>query len=83
MGKPRQETKPLTQKTDDPEAKNYDEATDIFLSGVKLARNGDFEAACPQIACAYILDSRSINFTMNQSSPLESGCCQEEYGPGL
>ena len=29
--------KPLTQKTDDPEAKNYDEATDIFLSGVSQA----------------------------------------------
>jgi len=57
VGKPRQETKPLTQKTDDPEAKNYDEATDIFLSGVSESSLLGMEIlklpVPSQIACAY------------------------------
>jgi len=50
--------------TNDPCAKLYDEANEIFSTGVKLARSGDFDAAIPQIACAYLLDGRSINFTL-------------------
>ena len=52
----------LSNKTTDPEVANYDEANEIFASGVKLARIGDFDAAVPQIATAYLLDGRSINF---------------------
>ena len=53
----------LSEKTDDPEARDHDEATQLFYNGVKLARiSGDFEAASAQIACAYLLDSRSVNF---------------------
>jgi tetratricopeptide (TPR) repeat protein len=54
----------FSSKTSDPEAKNYDEATALFLNGVELARRGDFGAAAPQIACAYLLDSRGVNFTV-------------------
>ena len=61
----------LSDKTDDPEAKNYDEATEIFFNGVKLARAGDFGAASPQIACAYLLNSRSINFSMTLPQDLD------------
>ena len=49
-------------KTSDPEAKNYDEATEMFLKGVRLARRGDLAAAAPLISCAYLLDGRSVNF---------------------
>ena len=53
-----------SSKTSDPEAKNYEEATEIFLKGIQLARSGDLGAACPQIAHAYLLDSRSVNFAV-------------------
>ena len=49
-------------KTSDPEAKNYDEATQMFLKGVRHARRGDLSEAAPLIACAYLLDGRSVNF---------------------
>ena len=54
----------FSDKTDDPEAKDHDEATEIFFSGIKLARSGDIKGAGPQIACAFLLDSRSINYTV-------------------
>ena len=54
--------KKYSAKTTDPAAADHDEACEIFLNGLRLARSGDFAAACPQIACAYLLDSRSINF---------------------
>ena len=53
----------FSDKTDDPEAKDHDEATEMFYNGIKLARSGDFLAAGPQIACAFLLDGRSINYT--------------------
>ncbi|GFH52501.1 hypothetical protein CTEN210_08977 [Chaetoceros tenuissimus] len=53
---------PLAPKTSDPEALNLDEASDIFQIGVKNARDGDLKAACPQIATAFLLDGRSVNF---------------------
>ena len=46
--------------TNDPCAKLYDEANEIFSTGVKLARSGDFDAAIPQIACAYLLDGPAL-----------------------
>lgn len=52
----------LSNKTSDPAAADYDEANEIFANGLKLARIGDFDAAVPQIATAYLLDGRSINF---------------------
>lgn len=54
----------LSEKTDDPEAKDYDEATEIFHNGVRLARSGDMNGGASQIACAYFLNSRSINFIL-------------------
>lgn len=52
----------LSSLTSDPEAADHDEACEIFLNGLRLARGGDLAAGVPQIACAYLLDSRSINF---------------------
>lgn len=53
---------PLKGRTTDPEALNLDEASDLFLNGIKLARRGDLEAARAQVATAYLLDGRSINY---------------------
>lgn len=53
---------PLAGKTGDPEAADCDEAAELFLQGVRLARSGDLEAGCAQIATAFLLDGRSINF---------------------
>lgn len=53
-----------SDKTSDPDAKDYDEALEIFLNGVKLARGGDLDAAAPQIACAFLLHGRSINYAL-------------------
>jgi tetratricopeptide (TPR) repeat protein len=52
----------------DPEAADYDEAADLFFQGLRLARTGDLSAARAQIATAYLLDSRSINFSMHTSN---------------
>ena len=52
----------LEGRTSDPEAAEYDEAADIFFQGIQLARHGDLTAGCAQIATAYLLDGRSINF---------------------
>lgn len=54
----------LSSLTSDPEAADHDEACELFLQGLRLARSGDFEAAVPQIACAYLLDSRSVKFIL-------------------
>lgn len=53
----------LSTKSTDPDAADYDEANEIFASGIKLARIGDFDAASPQIATSYLLDGRSTTFT--------------------
>jgi len=53
---------PLSPRTNDPEALLLDEAYELFFNGVKLARAGDLAAGCAQIACAFLLDDRSINF---------------------
>jgi tetratricopeptide (TPR) repeat protein len=53
----------LLEKTDDPQAKDFDEAVELFRRGLKLARSGgDLEVAAPQITCAYLLNSRSVTF---------------------
>lgn len=54
---------PLAGRTSDPEALAFDEAAEIFFNGVRCARRGDLEAARPQIATAFLLDSRSLNIT--------------------
>ena len=54
----------VSTKTSDPEAADYDEAAELFFQGVKLARIGDLEAGCAQIATAFLLDGRSINFSV-------------------
>jgi tetratricopeptide (TPR) repeat protein len=53
---------PLKGRTTDPEALDWDEASEIFLSGVRCARRGDLEAGRAQIATAFLLDGRSINY---------------------
>ena len=60
----------VSEKTDDPEAQDYDEATEIFYNGLKLARLGDLDAATPQIACAFLLNSRCINFATSLPTDL-------------
>lgn len=52
----------LKDRTTDPEAKNLDEATDIFRTGLKRARKGHIRQAVPLIATAFLLDTRSIKF---------------------
>jgi tetratricopeptide (TPR) repeat protein len=54
--------RPLKGRTTDPEAMDFDEASDLFLQGLKLARRGDLKAGRAQIATAYLLDTRSINW---------------------
>jgi tetratricopeptide (TPR) repeat protein len=53
---------PLKGRTTDPEALDFDEASGLFLNGIKLARRGDLKAAVAQVATAYLLDGRSINY---------------------
>ena len=58
-------TEPLSKRTGDPHAKDYDEACEIFNNAVSLARAGDLQAACPQIACAYLLAVEVSIFASN------------------
>jgi len=60
---------PLAGRTEDPCADAFDEAAEIFFNGVKLAGEGDLKAASAQIACAYLLDDRSINFCYKFPAP--------------
>lgn len=53
---------PMSGRTSDPEALNWDEACEIFFNGVRLARCGDIKAARANIATAYLLDPRAINY---------------------
>ncbi|GFH52316.1 hypothetical protein CTEN210_08792 [Chaetoceros tenuissimus] len=53
---------PLAPKTSDPEALKFDKASEIFLTGLRNARNGNLKTACEQIATAFLLDERSIKF---------------------
>lgn len=39
---------------------DLEEATNLFISGVRDARSGNIEQGLPLIACAYLLDSRAI-----------------------
>jgi tetratricopeptide (TPR) repeat protein len=56
----------LSERTDDPEAKDFDEAVELFCNGLKLARSGgDLEVAAPQITCAFLLSGRSVTFIPN------------------
>ncbi|KAI2512468.1 hypothetical protein MHU86_1921 [Fragilaria crotonensis] len=54
--------KPLRNRTTDPEAADLDEAVTLFRSGLRHARGGQIELGLPQIACAYLLDARAIQF---------------------
>lgn len=66
--------KKLSLLTSDPQAADHDEACELFLNGVRLARtSSDFAAAIPQIACAYLLDSRSVNFTVKLPEDIDGG----------
>lgn len=67
----------LSLLTSDPEAADHDEACELFLQGLRLARCGDFAAAVPQIACAYLLDSRSIKFILKL--PANSEAFKKSY----
>jgi tetratricopeptide (TPR) repeat protein len=53
---------PLKNRTSDVEAANLDEAIQLFRSGLRRARHGHVDQAVPLIACAYLLDSRAIEF---------------------
>lgn len=53
---------PLEGRTTDPKALDYDEAVRIFFSGLRQARRGDIESGGAQIATAFLLDGRSINY---------------------
>ena len=49
--------RPLNGRTTDPEAMDFDEASDLFFHGLKFARRGDLKAGRAQIATAYLLDT--------------------------
>jgi len=68
---------PLEGRTADPEALDYDEASDLFLQGIRLARGGDLAAGRPQIATAYLLDGRSINFCSVLPDPEAAGVAMD------
>jgi len=55
-------TRTTLKPTDDPDVALWEEAIELFENGTRLARLGDLAAASPQIACAYLLDGRSIKF---------------------
>ena len=61
----------VSEKTDDPEAQDYDEATEMFYNGLRLNRLGDLDGATHQIACAFLLNSRSINFATRLPTDLD------------
>ena len=60
---------PLEGRTTDPQALEWDEACEIFQGGVYCARRGDLHAGRAQIASAFLLDSRSINFCLELPAP--------------
>ena len=61
--------RPLKGRTTDPEALEFDEASELFLRGLKLARRGDLKAGRSQIASAFLMDERSINFCVELPDP--------------
>ena len=63
-------------KTNDPEAFDYDEASQTFLDGMKFARQGDYVKAIPYIGRAFLLDDRSVKFTLEPPQNLDP---EEKY----
>lgn len=53
---------PLRLRTSDPEALAWDEAVQMFRSGLAHCRAGDFHQGTPKIACAYLMDTRAVLF---------------------
>ena len=49
---------PLRLRTSDPEALAWDEAVQMFRSGLAHARAGDLYQGTPKIACAYLMDTQ-------------------------
>lgn len=52
----------LGSRTTDPEAAGFDEAIQLVQTGLRHARSGSLEVGLPLIACAFLLDSRAIEF---------------------
>lgn len=52
----------LHSRTSDPEAADLGEAIQLFRSGLRQARHGRIDQAVRLIACAYLLDCRSVTF---------------------
>ena len=62
----------LLEKTDDPEAKDFVQAVELFRQGLKLARSGgDLKLAANQITCAFLLNNRSVAITMDKLDNLK------------
>ena len=67
---------PLSGRTEDPRAKDFDDAVELFQSGLKLARHrGDLEAACDRIATAYLLHEPSFKFCGSYPHPEAANDC--------
>ena len=62
----------LVEKSDDPEAKDFVRAVELFRQGLKLARSGgDLELAANQITSAFLLNNnRSVALTLNKIDSL-------------
>ncbi|KAI2512464.1 hypothetical protein MHU86_1917 [Fragilaria crotonensis] len=67
--------RPLASRTTDPEAASYDEASQLVQTGLQHARSGSIDVGLPLIACAFLLDTRAIEFKpvleQNQDDPLK------------
>lgn len=67
--------RPLATRTTDPEAASYDEASRLVQTGLQHARSGSIDVGLPLIACAFLLDSRVIEFKPvlqhNEDDPLK------------
>mmetsp|Transcript_5810 Transcript_5810/g.8719 ORF Transcript_5810/g.8719 Transcript_5810/m.8719 type:complete len:406 (+) Transcript_5810:58-1275(+) len=55
-------TRTTLQPTNDPAVKLWEEAIELFEDGTRLARQGDLATGGQLIACAFLLDNRSITY---------------------
>ena len=60
---------PLKGRTEDPLALAFDDAVEMFRSGLKLAHQGDLKAASVRIATAYLMDARSFKLCGSYPHP--------------
>lgn len=63
---------PLKTRTFDPEARDFDEAIEIFWSGVRCCRSGDLDQGSALLATSLLLDMRSFKFAVRLPEEAEA-----------